>query len=51
MANWFVIKIKYHKETEGGKIEKVLEEYLFDALTYGEVEQRVMKELAEKYLT
>ena len=47
MSQWFTVKIQYHKEKEGGKIQKVTEEYLFDALTYGEVEQRVMQELAE----
>lgn len=47
MSHWFLIKIKFFKEKEGGKIEKITEDYLFDALTYGEVEQRVLSELAE----
>lgn len=46
MNQWFSIKIAYHKEVEGGKIQKLTEQYLFDALTYGEVEQRVGEELA-----
>ena len=47
MLQWFVVKINYQKGNEDGKIQKMTEEYLFDALTYGEVEQRVHEELAE----
>jgi hypothetical protein len=46
MATWFTVRIKYQKEQAEGKIAKVTEGYLFDAITYGEVEQRVFAELA-----
>lgn len=45
MQNWFKVKVKYEKTTEEGKIVKVSEEYLFDALSFTEAEARVNEEL------
>ncbi len=38
MLNWFECKIKYEKTAEEGKIVKVNEAYLVDALSFTEAE-------------
>jgi len=45
MHNWFECKIKYEKTVEEGKIVKVNEAYLVDALTFSEAEERINKEM------
>lgn len=45
MLNWFKVKIKYEKTAEEGRIVKVSEEYLFDALSFTEAEKRVTMEM------
>ena len=45
MQNWFKVKVKYEKTAEEGKIVKVSEEYLFDALSFTEAEARANEEL------
>ena len=45
MHNWFECKIKYEKTAEDGKIVKVNESYLVDALTFSEAEERINKEM------
>ena len=45
MLNWFDVKVKYEKTLEEGKIAKIVEEYLFDALSFTEAEARVNEEL------
>jgi len=45
MHNWFECKIKYEKTAEEGKIVKVTESYLVDALTFSEAEARINKEM------
>ncbi len=45
MHNWFECKIKYEKTAEEGKIVKVSEAYLVDALTFAEAEERINKEM------
>jgi len=45
MLNWFDVKVKYEKTQEEGKIVKIVEEYLFDALSFTEAEARVYEEL------
>lgn len=44
MHNWFETKIKYEKTAEEGKIVKVTELYLVDAMTFTEAEARINKE-------
>lgn len=43
--NWFEVKVKYEKTAEEGRVVKVNELYLFDALTFTEAESRVNEEL------
>jgi len=45
MNEWFNVKVKYEKTVEEGKIQKIAEEYLFDALSFTEAEARVNEEL------
>lgn len=45
MQNWFEVKIKYEKTAEEGKIVKVTETYLVDALSFMEAETRIIKEM------
>lgn len=50
MAQWFECKIRYDKTMEDGKIKKVTETYLVDALTFTEAERRFLEEV-EPYLS
>ena len=45
MLNWFERKIKYEKTAEEGKIVKVNEAYLVDALSFTEAEARINEEM------
>lgn len=45
MLNWFECKIKYEKTAEEGKIVKVNEAYLVDALSFTEAEARINDEM------
>jgi hypothetical protein len=45
MLNWFECKIKYEKTAEEGKIIKVNEAYLVDALSFTEAEARINEEM------
>jgi len=45
MLNWFEVKIKYEKTAEEGKIVKVSESYLVDALSFTEAEARINTEM------
>ena len=50
MANWFECKIRFDKTMENGKIRKVSETYLVDALTFTETERRFLEEV-EPYMS
>lgn len=45
MKIWFQCKIKYQREEENGKIKKISEPYLVDAVSYTEAEARIYQEL------
>jgi len=45
MLNYFEVKVKYEKTLEEGKISKVSELYLFDALNFADAENRANEEL------
>ena len=45
MQRWFECTIKYEKQLEEGKIAKITERYLVDALTFTEAEARIIKEM------
>lgn len=45
MHKFFLSKIKYEKTAEEGKIVKVTEQYLVDALSFTEAEARITKEM------
>ena len=44
-ANWFEAKVKYMKVNEDGRVKKVNEAYLLDAMTYTEADSRIMHEM------
>jgi len=45
MHTWFECKIKYEKTAEEGKIAKVTETYMVDALSFTEAEARIIEEM------
>lgn len=45
MHNWFECKVKFEKTAEEGKIIKVNESYLVDALSFTEAEERIIEEM------
>lgn len=45
MYSWFECKIKYEKTIEEGKIIKTNENYLVDALSFTEAEDRIITEM------
>ena len=45
MHKFFLTKIKYEKTAEEGKIVKVSEQYLVDALSFTEAEARIITEM------
>lgn len=47
MHKWFECTIRYEKQLEDGKIAKVTERYLVDALTFTEAEARIIKEMKQ----
>lgn len=47
MNKWFECTIKYEKQLEEGKIAKVTERYLVDALTFTEAEARIIEEMKQ----
>ena len=45
-AQWFECKIRYEKTMEDGLQKKVTENYVIDALSFTEAEQRIMEEMS-----
>jgi hypothetical protein len=45
MHKYFLVKVKYEKTSEEGKVVKVSELYLVDALSFTECEARIVKEM------
>ena len=45
-ANWFECKVRYEKVQEDGTQKKVTEQYVVDALSFSEAEQRIMEEMS-----
>jgi len=45
MKTWFICTVKYQKEDEQGKVQKISESYLVDAMSFTEVETRIYEEL------
>ena len=47
MADWFEVKIKYAKIAENGAEKIATENYLVDAISYSEAEERISKEMTD----
>lgn len=45
-AKWFECKVRYEKTTEDGTQKKVTEQYVVDALSFAEAEQRITEEMS-----
>lgn len=45
MKRYFLVKIKFEKTAEEGKIVRVSEQYLIDALSFTEAEARIIEEM------
>ena len=45
-AEWFETKIKYEKTMEDGQQKKVSEQYVVDALSFSEAEERIIEEMS-----
>ena len=45
-AQWFECKIKYEKVMEDGLQKQVVEQYVVDALSFAEAEQRITEEMS-----
>ena len=45
MNTWFEVGVKYSKMGEDGREKRITEVYLLDAITFGEAEVRIYKEL------
>ena len=44
MNEWFECKVKYERTMDDGKVKKVNEPYLVDALSFTEAEKRIIEE-------
>ena len=47
MRDYFKAKIRYVKTLDSGKLKRVTEEYLFDAVSFSDAEEKVYKHLGE----
>ena len=45
MYDWFECKVRYEKELGEGKVKKVIEPYLVDAMSFTEAERRIIAEM------
>ena len=45
-ANWFECKVRYEKVMENGTEKKVTEQYVVEALSFSEAEQRITEEMS-----
>lgn len=45
-ATWFECKVRYEKTGEDGTPRKVTETYVVDAVSFGEAESRILKEMS-----
>ena len=47
MNNWFEVKMKYTKQLEDGRLKRVTEPYLIDAVSFTDAEARAYEEIGE----
>ena len=47
MNNWFTVKVKYTKQLEDGRLKRVNEPYLFNAMSFTDAEARAYTEIGE----
>ena len=47
MNSWFTVKVKYTKQLEDGRLKRVSEPYLFNAMSFTDAEARAYQEIGE----
>jgi len=47
MNSWYTVKVKYTKQFEDGRLKRVSEPYLIDAVSFTDAEARIYEELGE----
>lgn len=45
MNTWFTVKVKYTKQLEDGRLKRVTEPYLVDAVSFTDAEARIYEEI------
>lgn len=48
MNSWFTIKVKYTKQFEDGRLKRVTEPYLVDAVSFTDAEARIYEEIGSQ---
>jgi hypothetical protein len=48
MNSWFTVKVKYTKQLEDGRLKRVTEPYLLDAVSFTDAEARIYEELGSQ---
>lgn len=46
-ASWFEVRVKYEKTQDNGEIKRVTELYTVNAMSFGEAEERMTKEMQD----
>lgn len=46
-GKWFLVSVKYVKQMKDGRLKRVTEPYLIDAVSFSEAEERAYKEVGE----
>lgn len=47
MNSWYTVKVKYTKQLEDGRLKRVTEPYLIDAMSFTDAEARIYHELGQ----
>lgn len=47
MNKWFLVNVKYVKQLEDGRLKRVTEPYLIDAVSFGDAEEKAYKKIGE----
>ena len=48
MKTWYKARVKYQREDDNGRLKSVTEQYLVDAVSFTEAEERIFAEMGER---
>jgi hypothetical protein len=48
MNKWFEVKVRYTKQLDDGRLKRVTELYLVDAISHSEAEERIHQEIGQQ---